>query len=474
MSPDGSEFLVQSYQGTVVEGPLWVIPTVAGSGYRISGVISSDASWSPDGDKVVYCRGNTLNLAKRDGSESRQLVTVPAPPGWVRFSPDGRVLRFTVYDPKTNSQSLWEVASDGSNLHPLLAGWNNPPNECCGSWTPDGKYYVFQSARNNRTDIWAIREKTRLLGKRKLEPVQLTRGPLDLWGVTPSKDSKRLFVIGSQPRGELVRYEAKSGEFVPYLGGIPADTVDFSRDGQWMTYVADPEGTLWRSKLDGSERLQLTFPPLTAYLPRWSPDGKRIAFQARAPGKPPVMYLISFEGGSPEQIGTGVGDVGWMADGESLVSGELPNLVQAGAGGKLAIHLMDLKTRQVTTLPDSEGLYSPRPSPDGRHVAALRSGPENLVVFDGAARKWRDLTTVRVNFPSWSHDSRYIYFDTWEGDAVCRVRVSDGKLEHLASLKGVRRTGVSFPWSGLAPDDSFLVLRDIGSQDIYALDVDFP
>jgi Tol biopolymer transport system component/predicted Ser/Thr protein kinase len=474
MSPDGAELLVQSNQGTVSEGPLWVIPTVAGSGYRISGVTSSDASWSPDGQKMVYCRGNTLNLAKRDGSEPHQLATVPGTPSWVRFSPDERVLRFTAYDPKTNSYSLWEVASDGTNLHPLLPGWNNPPDECCGNWTPDGKYYVFQSTRNNRGDIWAIREKTRLFGSLNPEAIRLTSGPLDLSGVTPSKDGKRLFVIGSQRRGELARCDVRSGELVPYLGGISADTVDFSRDGQWMTYVAYPEGTLWRSKLDGSERLQLTFPPLTAYLPRWSPDAKHIAFQGFTPAKPWTMYMVAAEGGSLEQMATGVGDVGWTADGKSLVYSELPQLVQAGAGGKLAIRLMDLRTRQVSTLPESEGLYSPRASPDGRYIAAIRSGPEVLLVFDLAAQKWIDLTTVGVGFPSWSHDSKYVYFDTWEGNALYRVRVSDRNLERLASLKGVRRTGVVFNWSGLAPDDSFLVLRDIGTQEIYALDWEAP
>jgi len=481
ISPDGSELLVQTILGTVFEGPLWVIPTVAGSGYRISGVTSSDASWSPDGQKMVYCRGNTLNLAKRDGSESHQLTTAPGPPGWVRFSPDGRVLRFTISDPKTNSQSLWEVAFDGANLHPLLPGWNNPPAECCGSWTPDGKYYVFQSTRNNRTDIWAIREKTRLFGSPSPEPMRLTSGPLDLSGVAPSKDGKRLYVIGSQPRGELVRYDVKSGAFVPYLGGISADTVDFSRDGHWMAYVAYPEGTLWRSKLDGSERLQLTFPPMIADLPRWSPDAKHIAFQGFTPAKPWTMYLVSAEGGSLEQVAAGRGDVGWTADGKSLVYAEYPSLVQAGAGGKLAIHLMDLKTRQVSTLPDSEGLYSPRPSPDGRYIAALRSGPEILLVFDLAARKWFELTTIIVGYPSWSHDSKYIYFDTWGPDtALYRVRVSDRKIERLASLKGLRRTaglagGWTFGgWSGLAPDDCPLVVRDTGTQEIYAFDWEAP
>jgi len=475
ISPDGSELLVRSQQGTVFEGPLWVIPTVAGSGYPITGVISSDASWSPDGERMVYCRGNTLNVAKRDGSESRQLVMVAGPPRWVRFSPDGRVLRFHVYDPKTDSTSLWEVASDGTNLHPLLPGWNNPPNECCGNWTPDRKYYVFQSTRNSRTDIWAIREKTRLLGKRRAEPLRLTSGPLNFSGPAPSKDGKRLFVIGSQPRGELVRLDAKSGEFVPYLGGISAYTVDFSRDGQWVTYVAYPEGTLWRSKLDGSERLQLTFPPMIAHLPRWSPDASQIAFQGFTPVKPWTIYLVSAEGGSVQEIAPGLGDVGWTADGRSVVYSEFWELAQAGAGGKLAIQLMDLSTRQVSTLPDSEGLYSPRPSPDGRYIAAIRAGPEVLLVFDVAARKWIEPTAPRVGYPSWSHDSKYVYFDNWEGDTLYRLRVSDRKLQRLASLKGVRRTGGPVTgWSALAPDDSFLVLRDTGTQEIYALDWEAP
>ena len=186
------------------------------------------------------------------------------------------------------------------------------------------------------------------------------------------------------------------------------------------------------------------------------------------------MYLVSAEGGSLEQIATGQGDVGWTADGKSLVYSDYSPVSQAGVGSKLAVNIMDLKTHQFSTLPESEGLYSPRPSPDGRYIAAIRSGPEVLLVFDLAAQKWIDLTTVGVGFPSWSHDSKYVYFDTWEGNALYRVRVSDRKLERLASLKGVRRTGVVFNWSGLAPDDSFLVLRDIGTQEIYALDWEAP
>src|SRR5947209_17976704 len=95
-----------------------------------------------------------------------------------------------------------------------------------------------------------------------------------------------MFVIGSQPRGELVRYDSRSSQFVPFLSGIPAEEVDFSPNGQWITYADIPDGTLWRSRVDGSERLQLTYPPVSSTLPRWSPDGKQIVLCTTQPGKP--------------------------------------------------------------------------------------------------------------------------------------------------------------------------------------------
>jgi hypothetical protein len=86
----------------------------------------------------------------------------------------------------------------------------------------------------------------------------LTAGPLNFYSPQPSLDGKRLYVIGEQPKSELVRYDAKSSQFLPYLGGISARTVNFSRDGQWVSYVSYPEGKLWRCRIDGSDKLQLT------------------------------------------------------------------------------------------------------------------------------------------------------------------------------------------------------------------------
>src|SRR5947199_7116428 len=391
ISADGSQLLVHTWQGSNPEGTLWVIPALGGPHHRVGDLAAYDAAWSSDGQTMVYTKGYELYLARSDGSEPRKFVTTTGTPSWPRWSPDQKRLRFTLLDPKTQASSLWEVSADGANLHPLLSRWNNPPNECCGTWTPDRKYFLFQATRNGRTDIWAMREEESWLRKGSQGPVQLTYGPLNFLGPVPSKDGKRLFAIGSQPHGELARYDAKSGQFVPYLRGISADHVSFSKDGQWVAYFTFPEGNLWRSKIDGSDRLQLTFALVQGSLPRWSPDRKQIAFQGITRDKPFAMYLISADGGSPQEVAPGNGDIGWSSDGQSLVFGDTPLFFEPGPSRRLAIHVMDLKTRQVSTLPGSEGLYSPRWSPDGRMIAALRAGPETLFGFDLATRKWTEL-----------------------------------------------------------------------------------
>ena len=98
-------------------------------------------------------------MAKSDGGEPHRLLTAGGTASDIRWSPDGSILRFTVNDPKTNYRSIWQASADGSNLHPLLPGWSDAPNECCGKWTPDGKYFVFQARRDATTDLWAINER---------------------------------------------------------------------------------------------------------------------------------------------------------------------------------------------------------------------------------------------------------------------------------------------------------------------------
>jgi Tol biopolymer transport system component len=197
ISPNGSELLIGAL-GTAEEGPLYILPLPPGLPRRVGDFVAHDASWSPGGEQIVYARANELYIAKHDGSGSRRLVSLSGPVEWPRWSPDGKVLRFTLNDPKTNSQALWEVASDGTHLRPLLPGWSDPPAECCGNWTADGNYFVFTSQRaRTAINLYALEEKTGFFRKLNPEPVQLTTGPTLMFGSVPSRDGKKLFCAGA-------------------------------------------------------------------------------------------------------------------------------------------------------------------------------------------------------------------------------------------------------------------------------------
>ena len=469
VSPDGARLLVVDEVGTASNGPLWALPVLGGSPRRLGEAVGQAAAWSPDGQMIVYANGHDLFLAKSDGAEPHKLVSAPDQAFDPVWSPDGTVIRFSVGGHVAPQRSVWQVSINGTGLHPLFPAWHTPPEECCGKWTPDGKYFVFQSQGN----IWALAEKGNLFGKAKGQPLQLTSGPMTFFSPLPSKDGKKLFMVGALARGELARYDAKSAEFVPFLSGISAESVSFSRDGQWVAYVSFPEGTLWTSKLDGSRRLQLSYPPLYAMLPRWSPDGKQIVFFAFSPGQKARLYTVSTDGGTPREMipedPQGQWDPTWSPDGTRIVFGGV------SSDRNSTIRILDVRAHQISTLPDSKGLYSPRWSPDGRYVVAMPVDSRGLVLFDFTAQRWEEIAKVTASFPNWSRTGDYVYFLHEEDQpSVLRVRIRDRKLERVADLKNFRQAGFFGFWLGIAPDDSPLLPRDTGTQEIYALDWEAP
>jgi Tol biopolymer transport system component/DNA-binding winged helix-turn-helix (wHTH) protein len=477
LSREGTDLLIAS---DVDNGPssLWVQPVAGGSPRRVGTVLVGDARFGPDGTGIIYSNGLDVYSVSRDGSSPRKLLTTDSSPFSFGFSPDARVLRFNQVDMRIFSMSLMEAAVDGSGLHRMCQAC------CCGKWTSDGRFYIFQTRRDGRRDLWALPEaKSFPWRKREDKPIQLTAGPLSFHDPLPSKGSREIFAIGESDRAEVIRYDSRSGQFVPYLSGISAEGLAFSRDGQWVTYASYPDGTLWRSKVDGSERRQLTFPPLRVLLPRWSPDGQQIAFNATLPGVAWNVYLVSSEGGTPQRIlpsEQSQMDANWSPDGNSLVFGTLREY--RAVSNASPIYTIDLRSKRVSTLPGSSGLFSPRWSPDGRYVAAITSNrPFKLMLFDSATQKWTEAFGFEMGFPCWSRDGKYIYFfqDSYKQDVrerIVRFRLSDRKIENIGDLKNVgrRTTGTITAWFGLAPDDSPLLARDISTQEIYALEMDWP
>ena len=297
----------------------------------------------------------------------------------------------------------------------------------------------------------------------------------------PQQRWKKVVCDRVQPHSELVRYDAKSGDFIPYLEGISAGDLDFSRDGQWLTYVSYPENTLWRSKTDGSPRLQLTYPPMQTGLAHWSPDGKQIAFAGAMPGKAWKIYLIPKDGGTPQPVTTDETqetDPAWSPDGNTLAFGRVDQLHPDQSN----IREFNVQTREVTQLPGSSGIFAPRWSPDGRHIIGITSGDNaNLMLYDVTAKKWTklDLKLNSFGYLTWSHDSNFVYFDTGLGSngAFYRVRISDSKVEKIVDLNKIKVFHSQYgpgSWTGLAPGDIPLLPRDISTQEIYSFDLELP
>lgn len=475
ISPDSSEILLAS-PSLLMNDPVWIQPLTAGSPRRLGDIAALSAGWSPDGAQIAFANLSGLYIAHADGTSSQVLLKIDQRTGqepyWIRWSPDGTRLRFSLYDPKTDLHSLWEISAGGGNLRQLFQGVPGPADICCGNWTADGKYFVYEALRDEGSDIWAMREKSGFFGNAQSMPTRLTEGPISFSAPVSSKDGKTLFAMGEEPRGELVRYDPKKLTFGPYLSGVSAMGADFSKDGNWAAYVSYPDRTLWRCRMDGSERTQLTFSPIKVSLPRWSPDGKQITFYARASGQPFKIYLISSKGGTPLQAMPGNRheiDPYWSPDGSSLVF-QQSSWEERGAVRETSIQILDLKTHQVSALPGSQGFASPRWSPDGRYIAAMPADSSGLVLFDLQRHNCIQLAKLHIGYPNWSHDGKYIYFDRFENPAgIGRVRISDHKVEQVATLQDDQQLWSLDTWTGLTPDDSPLVMHDVSIEEIYIL-----
>ena len=480
ISPTRPELLIGGPPATQNSAGLWTVPVPGGQPRRLGDLTASDASWSQDGATVYFTVGTEMFSANRDGGAIKKIFTAPSGlPFWPRLSPDGTILRFSIFDPNLLTSSLWEVQADGSRPRQLLAGWNTTPNECCGNWLADGKYFVFQSTRAGIENLWAIREKASLWQKISREPTQLTVGQMRSSSPLPSKDGKRIFFIGSSPRGELVRFDPKTKQFAPYLSGLSGEGLSISKDGTRVAYVSFPEGILWQSKTDGTDRHQLTFPPFEVGVPSWSPTGTQIAFSGREPGKLWKIYVIPPGGGNAEQLTSGAHndmDPSWSPDGTSMAFGEIAQEVQTSKED--AIRILDLKTRQVTNLPNSASLFSPRYSPDGRYLLAVSSANDKLMLFDFATKKWEELVKAFIAYPYWSHDGKCIYYNDPSAKALptYRVCLTDRKPEVVVNLADFGRLaqGRFGWWTGIGPDESILAVRDISVQEINALDLQIP
>jgi DNA-binding winged helix-turn-helix (wHTH) protein/Tol biopolymer transport system component len=467
--------------------PVWMVSTSGGSGRRLSDVLASDGpTWSLDGHSVFYGKDAEIYKVSDEGGEPRKLLIADGLIRSVRLSPDGSRLRFTAQDIVSGGTSLWESTADGGDLHPVSLGWKKfapqwGEGESFGEWTPDGKYFVFRAARDGVEGFWVIRNKEHWFGKNATVPMQLYSSPDRIGEPRFSPDGKKIYFVIYQERRELVRYDSAQKLYVPYLAGIPARLVSFSPDGKWVSYRKEPDGTLWRSRADGTEKLQLTFPPMAVYHSAWSADGRSVVFGASLPGKASQLYSVPIGGGTPQIIApsdSSDSEPSCSPDGRFIFFYRRPNSERDSQNA--GIYLLDLNTRATRIIPGSHEFGSVHLSPDGKYAAAADTVNHKLMLLDLGSQRWSELSdgTPFGWGMRWSSDSRYVYYqhpDEGEEQPIFRVRIRDRKVEQITSASQILSADVlGYTMTGLTPDNSPLATLIHRNSDIYVLDLELP
>ena len=136
--------------------------------------------------------------------------------------------------------------------------------------------------------------------------------------------------------------------------------------------------------------------------------------------------------------------------------------------------MIDLKTRSVSIIPGSWGLFSPRLSPDGRYLAAFPADALKLMLCDLRSGEWKAIGGGTFQFNTWSRDSKKVYMlrKDDERSEIVRFDIARQKLEPVVNLANVEQGNRE--WVGLADDESPLIVLDKSVSDVYRLDLTVP
>ncbi len=150
---------------------------------------------------------------------------------------------------------------------------------------------------------------------KKPTAVRITGNQIPILASIPARDGNGLYVLARMDEGAMRAYDPHSEKLVPFLDDVSMVQFVISPDRQWMAYTEYPSRHLWKSRLDGSEKLQLTN-SVDGDAEQWSPDGKSLVYSNFK-----NLYLVSADAGTPEKLTPdGHGDISpaWSPDGKSI------------------------------------------------------------------------------------------------------------------------------------------------------------
>jgi serine/threonine protein kinase/Tol biopolymer transport system component len=462
VSADGSKVLVwaRNMNNEAIGGWFLVGSSLGGALRRIGTEQEANpiARWSSDGKSIYFVKSQQVWVIDEDGDHARVLWKPPQPPVAVAVSPDGTQLSVTLY---SKIERIWLVSSDGKNPHPLNLDWPIDADESQGQWTPDGRHFVFGSGREGRGNVYELMKPRWFEFWKKPRAVRLTGNQLNITDAVPARDSKSLFVLGRVESGTMQVFDPRAGKLVPFLGGLSAIEFVVSPDRQWMAYTEYPSGHLWKSRVDGSDAVQLTKVP--AYMEQWSPDGKWIAYSDWS-----KIYRVRADGGAPKKVmPEGDNEVmpTWSPDGRSIIFNRY-DLWDEPDG----LYVADVESGKATPMPGGEKFYIPAWSPDGRYLLAMAREPLRMVIYSAATKQWQTLMQFDApeGFYAWSPDSSTIYFSQTQTHAgMYRVSVPDGARQRVSDIPDAAVMNNAFV--SVTADGQPAIMGPAGAAQLYSL-----
>jgi Tol biopolymer transport system component len=332
---------------------IWMVPLPTGTPVPLIESASA-ATTSPDGRELAYAsvtpRGTSIRVRHQDGSE----IEVAHRGFWPRWSPDGEWIAYTTSNPEGGQGTLHIVRPDGTS-HRQLTSIHAQYYGLC--WTSDSARVIFACDRDGPTALWSVDT-----DGDNLESV--THGPGICSTPTMSTDGRRLVFTFDSRRWHFHLADTVDGQARRVLDLPGVRSAALSPDGSSIALALGEEAQSPAvSVFDLSTGRRRTLSGMAALEVAWMPDGEGLVMSAPAPdGTTSWVWQLELAGGLPRPIMTGAVD--WRSPRPSPDGSRIAAIRGTGNGMELVVKDLDHGTeQQVARNPVIE---APRWSPDGQ------------------------------------------------------------------------------------------------------------
>jgi TolB protein len=210
-------------------------------------------------------------------------------------------------------------------------------------------------------------------------------GSLNLFPSWSPDNSELAFVSYKTGKPEINIYSYLDGSRLPFpmFNAAQVSNPRFSPDGNLLVFSLTVRSNvdIYTSKLDGSDRRNITNSSAINSTPTWSPSGKQIAFISERDGMPQI-YICDTDGANLRRIVKEGGEADWPAwspDGRWIAFHWKPRLAE-----NFDIYIAEVSTGQIRQLTSDSGSNECASwAPDGRHLAfqSNRTGSEQIFIM---------------------------------------------------------------------------------------------